>query len=165
MRLTAIFRAAVALAAACVLMTSVAMAGDRPRPHHGDYHRAGWHAPSKPVHFGDRHGDKHWNNRHNHRHKHYRHTLRRLDRAPSAPPQHLRQKPAQRQRGFDTYSGGLDAWYDRGNGIYFRRSGRNSGPRVILSPKPASGPKIITVAPDGKGSHCDNAGAVCVIRP
>lgn len=138
-----------ALAAGSMLMAaSGAIASDRSGGHDRDFSSSDWRSSGKHAR----------NDRHEHRHQ-------RKNRSFKGQPLYGDGPLPDRVPGLGTFSGGISAERDRGNGIYFSLSGGNSGPRVLMAPKPAKGPKIIAVTPDGKGSHCDNAGAVCIIRP
>ncbi len=66
-----------------------------------------------------------------------------------------------------TYAGGLSAYRDEGNGIYFSRDG---GYSYLAGDTVAAGPtskraKIIVVSPQVNASACSWEHGVCVVRP
>jgi hypothetical protein len=63
--------------------------------------------------------------------------------------------------GIGTYSGGLSAFRDRGNGVYLYREGGRSAEREPF--RLQDGPRI--VVPGGGDAQCSNESGVCVIRP
>ncbi len=67
--------------------------------------------------------------------------------------------------GLGTFSGGIAAQRDRGNGIYFSIRRRSTPALLPTGPTPAGGAKVITVSPEQSRSGCDMENGVCVIRP
>ncbi|PWV98316.1 hypothetical protein DFR52_105299 [Hoeflea marina] len=143
-----------ALAAGSLMIAAPGAVADE-LPVSGVVKHQGWHSSWRDDgHSGNRH--HRWDRRHKGRYGH---------RGFKGQPLYGNGPLPDRVPGLGTFSGDLDAERDRGNGIYFSLSGRDAEPGIIPAPAAGKGPKIIRVKPKGQGTHCHDAGSVCVIRP
>lgn len=68
--------------------------------------------------------------------------------------------------GIGTYAGGISAYIDLGNGIYFNQEGdyRYADDGEYVPPRPAKRGKIINVTPQSMNGSCAWEHGICVIR-